>query len=265
MGAADPSFDVSLTTMAVRAILAPSDEPTGRAEMIADRLSQAIRLGLIRDREQLPSELKLAEHLGVSTVTLREALATLREKGLITTRRGRGGGTFVQTPDDPAQWLVQRLGQFSTHELRDLGDHRSAISGTAAHLAAQRALPQEIENLTHQVERLRVAGTVSDRRRADTQFNLEVAAAAQSPRLTREELRLRAEIGDLLWLQLDEDDHTASVRARARLVEAIDRRDAGLARRLAEQHVLADTARLLQLRLRIYDLGPTGEKFGAAS
>ena len=83
--------------------------------------------------------------------------------------------------------------------------------------------------------------------------------------MTREELRLRAEIGDLLWLQLDEDDHTASVRARARLVEAIDRRDADLARRLAEQHVLADTARLLRLRLRIYDLGPAGHLSGAAS
>jgi DNA-binding GntR family transcriptional regulator len=93
---------------------------------------------------------------------------------------------------------------------------------------------------------------MSERRRADTQFTIEVAAAAQSPRLTREELRLRGEVGDLLWLQLDERDHEDSVRARRELVEAIARRDGAMSRELAERHVAADTVRLLQLRLDIY-------------
>jgi GntR family transcriptional repressor for pyruvate dehydrogenase complex len=259
--ARDRTLDVGLTTVAVRAILAPPAEPAGRADLVAQRLGQAIRLGLILDREQLPPEAKLADQLGVATVTLREALATLREQGLIVTRRGRGGGTFVQAPTDLAQGLVQRLRQFTTQELRDLGDHRSAVSGMAARLAAERALPEEVQSLARQVERLRAAGTMSERRRADTQFNIEVAAAAQSPRLTREELRLRAEVGDLLWLQLDEDDHEASVQVRNQLVDAIGQGEPGRARDLAELHVAADTARLLQLRLRIYDL----ERPGGAS
>jgi DNA-binding FadR family transcriptional regulator len=255
--------NVGLTTVGARTILAPPEEPAGRADMVAHRLGQAIRLGLILDGERLPAETRLAEQMGVSTVTLREALAVLRERGLITTRRGRGGGTFVRAPEDVTQALVQRLRRFTTHDLRDLGDHRSAISGRAAWLAAERALPEEVENLDRQVERLRAAGTASERRRADTQFNIEVAAAAQSPRLTREELRLRAEVGDLLWLRPGEDDHEASVQARARLVEAIKRRRPDRARELAEQHVAADTTRLLQLRLRIYDLERT-ENLGGA-
>ena len=258
MTATDVSSHVGLTTVAARTILAPPAEPSGRVEMVEHRLSQAIRLGLILDGEQLPPETKLAEQLGVSTVTLREALAVLRQQGLITTRRGRGGGTFVQAPADLVQRLVQRLRQFTTQELRDLGDHRGAVSGMAARLAAERALPEEVQSLTRQVERLRAAGTTSERRRADTQFNIQVAAAAQSPRLTREELRLRAEVGDLLWLQLDENDHQASVVARAELVEAISRRQPFRARELAEQHVSTDTARMLQLRLRLYAVGRTG-------
>jgi len=245
--------------VAVRTILAPLDDASGRADLVARRLSEAIRLGLILDGERLPPEARLAEQLGVSTVTLREALAVLREQGLVTTRRGRGGGTFVRAPADHAGGLVQRLRRFSTHELRDLGDHRGAVSGTAARLAAERALPGEVENLARQVERLRVAATTSERRRADTQFTIEVAAAAQSPRLTREELRLRAEVGDLLWLQLDEADHLVSVQARSSLVEAIERRAALRARELAERHVAEDTARLVQLRLRISDLDRTGQ------
>jgi DNA-binding FadR family transcriptional regulator len=248
---------VGLTTVAARTLLAPGDQlgpagGLGRADQVVRRLSEAIRLGLILDGERLPPEARLAEQLGVSTVTLREALAVLREQGLVTTRRGRGGGTVVRAPGDLAGGLVRRLRGFTIQELRDLGDHRGAVSGTAARLAAERALPGEVENLSRQVQRLRAATTTSERRRADTQFTIEVAAAAQSPRLAREELRLRAEIGDLLWLQLDEDDHRESVRARDELVTAIQRRRPARARELAERHVAADTARLVRLRLRIY-------------
>jgi DNA-binding FadR family transcriptional regulator len=252
LGRRDGSTELGLTTVAVRAILAPRAEPSGRADQVAHRLSHAIRLGLILDGERLPPENQLSEQLGVSTVTLREALAGLRQQGLVTTRRGRGGGTFVRAPADLAEGLGRRLRQFTTQDLRDLGDHRGAVSGMAARLAAERALPEEIDGLARQVERLRAAATMSERRRADTQFTIEVAAAAQSPRLTSEELRLRGEVGDLLWLQLDESDHEDSVRARHELVEAIARRDAVLARELAERHVGADTVRLLQLRLDIY-------------
>ena len=246
--------DLGLTTVTVRALLSPVDDSAGRAGSVAHRLSQAIRLGLLLDGEQLPPESKLAEQMGVSTVTLREALAALRQQGLVVTRRGRGGGTFVRAPEDLAGELVQKLRQFSTQQLRDLGDHRGAVSGMAAKLAAERALPEEVENLSRQVERLGAAKTTSERRRADTQFNIELAAAAQSPRLTQEELRLRAEVGDLLWLQLDDADHEESVSARRDLVAAIRQRRAADARDLAERHVAADTQRLLQLRLQVYEI-----------
>lgn len=245
---------VGLTTAAVRTILGPPDEAGGRAEAVAHRLGEAIRLGLILDGERLPSETRLAEQLGVSTVTLREALAVLRNQQLVETRRGRGGGTVVRGPQDLAQGLVDRLRRFDAQDLRDLGDQRGAVSGAAARLAAQRALPGEVEGLHQQVERLLAAATRSERRRADTQFDVEVAAAAQSPRLTREVLRLRAEVGDLLSLQIDEQDHRDAVQARRALVEAIERRAADRARELAERQVELDTARLLRLRLGIHEL-----------
>src|SRR5882724_9025214 len=153
----DSPLGVGLTTATARAVLG-SSERGGRAEQIAARLGQAIRLGLILDGEQLPPEAQLAEQLGIATVTLREALATLREQGLVATRRGRGGGTFVRTPaDGSADVLARRLRQFSTQDIRELGDHRGAISATVARLAADRALPGEVEDLHRQVQRLRTA------------------------------------------------------------------------------------------------------------
>jgi DNA-binding FadR family transcriptional regulator len=232
---------MTLTTATARTLLMPLDG--GRAELVARRLGEAIRLGLLADGDRLPPERRLAEQLGVAPVTLREALAMLREEGLVTTRRGRRGGTFVHAPAD----LGEPLRRFSVQELRDLGDHRRAIAGTAAQLAAERALPEEVGRLREQLERLRAAVLPSDRRRADTQFTIEVAAAAQSPRLTREEARLRAEVGDLL--ALGRDDHAALVRERVLLVRAIAGRRSARARQLAEKHVVAETARLIELRL----------------
>ena len=64
-------------------------------ETTVEQLATAIRLGVFVDGEQLPPERDLAERLGVSRNTLREAIAALRDSGLVTTRRGRGGGTVV--------------------------------------------------------------------------------------------------------------------------------------------------------------------------
>jgi len=249
----DSPLGVGLTTATARAILG-SSERGGRAEQIAARLGQAIRLGLILDGEQLPPEAQLAEQLGIATVTLREALATLREQGLVATRRGRSGGTFARAPlDDEPDALPRRLREFSTQDIRELSDHRSAISGMAAFLAAERALPNEIGGLQAQLDRLRAAKSLSERRRADTQFTIEVAAAAQSSRLTQQEVLLRAEVGDLLWLQRTDADHEESVESRSQLIEAIRSRKAEQARELAELHVATDTRRLLALRLDCYD------------
>jgi GntR family transcriptional regulator, transcriptional repressor for pyruvate dehydrogenase complex len=243
----------ALTTVRARTVFAPLDEG-GRAGTVARRLAQAITLGLLLDGERLPAETELASQFGVSPVTLREALAALREAGLVETRRGRRGGSFVRAPADgeagaQAAQLTGQLRQLSLHELRDIGDHRAAVAGTAARLAAQRALPGEVATLREHVGRLRAAGTLSERRRADARIHIEIAAAAQSPRLTREEMTLWSEVGDLVWLPVTGGQVPGVSSEHDALIDAIEQQDGEHARRLAEQHVLAETSRLLDLRL----------------
>jgi GntR family transcriptional repressor for pyruvate dehydrogenase complex len=245
--------EFGLTTATIRAILRADTDATGRADQIAQRLGQAIRLGLILDGEQLPSESELSRRLGVAPVTLREALATLRERGLVVTRRGRAGGTLAHMPvDDNVDGAPPRLVEFSTQDIRELGDHRRAISGMAARLAAERAMPEEVDDLVTQVERLRVATTPGDRRRADAQLSLVIAAAAQSTRLTHEEQQFRVEIGDLLWQPLSGGELATSIRSRELLVEAIAAHEPDRARVLAEGNIIVDTDRLLALRIGLY-------------
>jgi GntR family transcriptional regulator, transcriptional repressor for pyruvate dehydrogenase complex len=242
---------VSVPSVRARSVFAPIDAG-GRADTVARRLSQAIGLGLLLDGERLPAESHLAGQFGVSPVTLREALATLRSVGLVETRRGRGGGSFVRAPEEPQSAHLERLLRLlSLHELQDIGDHRAAIAGAAAKLAAQRALDGDLETLREHAERLRGAATLTARRRADARLHVEIAAVAQSPRLTREEMDLWAEVGDLVWLAVSDDQAGTVAAEHDALVDAIESQQPERARGLAEQHVRAETERLLGLRLRL--------------
>lgn len=244
----DSALDVGLTTGALRAIMAAPGTGLGRAEDLARRLGDAIRVGVILDGERLPSEARLAAQLGVASVTLREVLRILRGEGLIATRRGHGGGTVVTAPER-AESFATRLARLSLSEIRDLGDQRYAIFAAASELATARAVSRDLVHLRAHVERLSAGSDAGELRRADSLFTVEVAVAAQSPRLAREDLRLRAEVGDLLWMQPGREEIDRAVSLRTELVEAIAARD-GLAARTAARAVIdQDTRRLVHSRL----------------
>jgi DNA-binding FadR family transcriptional regulator len=233
-----------------RAVFSPVDS-TARVDAVARRLTDAIALGLLADGEQLPSEAELAGLLGVSTVTLREALMALRQQGLVETRRGRGGGSFVRTPAEAVDPSV-RLRTFGADELRDLGDHYAAIAGAAARLAAQRSLPGDVSPLVRSLDDMSQARSPAQLRRLDGRFHIEVAAASQSARLTREEIRLQADIGPLIWLDHEHQSGRARVYAQHRAIaDAVQRGDCDQARDVAERHVFEAIERLIELRLAL--------------
>ena len=73
-------------------------------EGCVEQLATAIRLGVFPLGSALPPERDLAERMGVSRATLREAIAALRTAGMVRTTRGRGGGTVVSyRPEAPAK------------------------------------------------------------------------------------------------------------------------------------------------------------------
>jgi DNA-binding FadR family transcriptional regulator len=226
----------------------------GRTDAVIQRITESVALGLLSDGEQLPSETELSAQLGVSTVTLREALASLREQGLVETKRGRNGGSFVRAPGDPTKAVLRaQLAALSVSDLRDAGDELAAVSGAAARLAASRASTDNVRRLLSLAGRVEEAAGVGDRTRADTRFHIEVAVAAASERLTRAEVSLQAELGVLLWLPgaTDEDARKAAEQHHA-IALAISREDSTLARTLAEQHVEANTHKLIEARIELH-------------
>ena len=229
-------------------VFAPLNTGGRAADEVARRISEAVGLGLIADGEQLPSEVALSGALNVSTVTLREALTVLRQKGLVETRRGRGGGSFVRAPVDPSvPRLRTLLRDTGAHELREIGDMQLAVSGKAARLAASRASEDQLARLRGLIGQLAGAHTAGERRRADGRFHIEVAAAAQSARLTRQEIDLQSEIGELLWIPFGEAvAHQDAVAQHHAILTAVEEGDGSLARARAEEHAESGVSRLIE-------------------
>jgi DNA-binding FadR family transcriptional regulator len=236
-----------------RAVFAPLDDGAMRSETVVRRLGSAIALGIIVDGEQLPAELQLAASLNVSTVTLRDALSDLRARGLVETRRGRGGGSFVVASQAALTELSRgRLRELGSTDLRELGDVRAAVSGAAARLAAQRASDPEIGRLRETLDRLESAEGGTEQRRIEGRWFIDVAAAAQSVRLTREEIELQFELGQLLWgTERTATELGLALESHRRVVDAIDARDGALARDLTEQQIAAVTSRLIEAHVRL--------------
>lgn len=223
-----------------------------RADAIVGRLTEAITLGLLTDGEQLPSEVVMAQRLGVSTLTLREALAELRRQGLVETRRGRGGGSFVQTRGGLVTRLTDQLLHTTPSELRDRGDEHGAVAGAAAGLAAQRADEDDVQRLRHLLAAQDWAIDAEQARRADNRLHIDIAVASQSIRLTRAAVRLQGEVGALLWLVAGDGWDVSDAVARYRhLVDAIAAGDVTTAVALAHEHVAQTTRALTATHLRL--------------
>jgi DNA-binding FadR family transcriptional regulator len=243
-------------SVARAAVFAPL-EGSGRAELVARRLTDAIVLGVLRNGERLPSESGLAKEFGVATVTAREALDSLRKMGLVTTKRGRDGGSFVTfTGSGNERLLGERLEGISRVELRDSGVHYAAIAGATAELAADRTTEIDVEDLRRIIGQTDF-GSESATRRGQGAFRLEVAALSQSARLVREELRLQAEFGPLLWLCLRSQDYRDRCRtAQHDVASAIEARDGEGARRAIVRQITEAVEWLIEVKA---DLEVEGE------
>lgn len=230
----------------------------GLVESVTQRLTEAVRIGYLSPGEQLPPEAALARQLDVSTVTLREALAVLRSRGLIETKRGRNGGSFVcERGSTTAAVLRARLGDVAVADLRDIGDEWLAVFPMSAMLAARRADAAGLDRMYRLVESLPHEKSLDGRARTLSKFHVEVALASQSERLTRAELRLQSEIGDIFWTPMPKSPEGEVEVSKlsdecGELVASIREEDAARSRAVAETRVQGAMDRLIAMALELH-------------
>jgi DNA-binding FadR family transcriptional regulator len=236
----------------------------GRAEQVAQRLTDGIVLGVLSAGERLPSEPELARRFGVALITVREGLGILREAGLVETRRGREGGSFVVADDaDHRSLITTRLRGLAQVELSDMAVYFGAILAGIAERAAERASAGDAERLAAWLAAADF-GTAASARTNQGGFFLEVAVLSQSARLVREQIRLQAEFGPLLLLSLDDDEQRADAAAHDhRIVRAVAAHRPAEAREAAGDLVRGLSVPLLAAKARIERGGALDEPVSA--
>jgi GntR family transcriptional repressor for pyruvate dehydrogenase complex len=228
-------------------------------ESTVEHLAMAIRLGVFTEGERLPPERDLADRLKVGRATLREAIGALRQAGLVSTHRGRTGGTIVlyrggSQPDDAPD--LNDLTDLSRarrtpDEIADTLAFRGVVEPGAARLAAladltaaQRSWLREALDATVGVE------DDGARRIADSRLHLAIAALSGSPRLVEAVTQARSLTAGLLSrIPVLTPNIAHSDAQHAEIVEAVLNGDDQRARLVMEEHCEATSALLRALIL----------------
>lgn len=244
----DQKVDDRIEPSAVETVIRGGGSVFNVYETTVERLGAAIKMGLYQAGEQLPNERDLAQLMGVSRTTLREAIRVLVAQGFLRVQRGRGGGTFVaqEVLFPTVLELQQRLSQ-QGKTLGAILDYRLVVEPGVAELAAQRidgSQVQALQSLVHQMTK--VTHRFQEHRRLDTEFHWLIARSTQVERLAAVVAGIHTELSDLLMVIPHSPAACAdSASQHQQLLEAIQTGQATLARTLMADHV-ARTSSLLK-------------------
>ncbi len=151
-------------------------------QQVANSIAQAIRDGVHRPGQRLPSERDLAEDYKVSRPTVREAMIALEIRGLVEARHG--SGVYVpeaprpETPRPEAPAPDLDIGAFELTEARRL------IEGEVAALAAATITEEELEELATIMDDMVVENDANVKgERADRRFHVTIARASRNSAL----------------------------------------------------------------------------------
>jgi DNA-binding FadR family transcriptional regulator len=177
-------------------VFKPVRPPTTFEETV-ERLGTAIRAGILPAGSRLPPERMLADRLGISRSTLRQALAALVHSGHLVSLRGRNGGTFVTDRPPLSEAAVMPLGADAWAVL----DFRFAIETGVTLLAAKRARAEQLDRLDVLVAKMGEVAELDDfepYRRADILFHITVAEAAESSELVSAMTEVQDQMSELI-------------------------------------------------------------------
>lgn len=125
-----------------------------RPVRVADEIKHWVVERDLAPGARLPSEAEMIEIFAVSKGTVREAMRILEAQGLIVTRTGPGGGSFVdQVSSERARSLLANYFYFQDLSVADIYQMRRALEPEMAASLAGRLSPAALDELQALAER----------------------------------------------------------------------------------------------------------------
>jgi len=216
------------------------------SHVIVDQIKQLIRDGSLQPGDRLPNERDLCQQLGVSRVTVREALRVLEANGLIQVRLGAQGGSFLTTPSpEMVGDNLAHLMSLSPITASAAIEARQIFELGILPLVIERATDDDLAELRALVDEARAAREADDySAKMSAAFHIRLAACTHNPAL---EALMQSFHGPLLTSLLEAKNAapsmgTVGVQEHESIVDAIAERDLARAQEILSVH-LERTAR----------------------
>lgn len=219
-------------------------------EQVVAQLREHAEAAGLRRGDRLPSERELAERLGVSRASVKQAIVVLEVQDLVEIRHG--GGTYLLKDSltaEPVATLVDRR-----RRLPDVLDAREALEAKTAELAAVRRTDEDLRRIDEALETMRGEveggspatdagaagpdGAGSPGEEGDKLFHAAVTAAAHSELLTEFMREIADQIAESRHESLREPGRPAtSLAQHTRIADAVRDGDADAAVAAMREHL----------------------------
>jgi len=201
-------------------------------QSVAEQIAELIDAGAYPPGTRLPGERELAERLGVSRVTIREAEIALQAIGRLEIKTG--SGVYVSENTTAIADALPRASAFEVTEARLL------VESEAAALAAHNISDDSIARLGELVERMGYSDEATANA-SDQEFHLTIADASNNVAMlhtVKSLWRMREELPEVKATYDSVCEHDAESRtAEHRAVfEALKARDPAAARAAMREH-----------------------------
>ena len=157
-------------------------EPEKLSDAVVRQIEQLILQGVLRPGERLPAERELAERLSVSRPSLRNAISTLQDKGLVSTKAG--AGVYVADVLGSA-FSPALIDLFARHEeaVFDYLSFRRDMEGLAAERATKVASDTDLQVVAAVFKRMETAQgkrNAKEEAQLDAQFHMAIIEASHN-------------------------------------------------------------------------------------
>lgn len=223
--------------MSAMRILRPLDRPPLLHVSVQDSLKRYIVENALKGGDVLPAEAMLARNLGVSRNSVREAVKALESLGMLETRRGIGVFVRAFSLDALIDNLPYALGQ-SLRDIEEIIEIRKTLEVAMVERAIERISPDDLVALRKILDEMRHKAERGESfAQADQTFHSLLFRVLDNRMLTR--------MIEVFWLAFrraaelidtENPNPMQTYRDHEAIVEAVEQRDASLARERLARH-----------------------------
>jgi DNA-binding FadR family transcriptional regulator len=155
------------------------------SNVVVDQIKDAVFQKKLKAGDKLPSERQLMDQFKTSRVTIREAIKTLEQFGILEIKRGIEGGAFIRDPNTKfVSNFLQDMFSMEKIKISDLTEARMAIEPFSVRLATERITEDSLEKVRQNIQEARECldrKNKNDARLLDLEFHRLIAQASQNP------------------------------------------------------------------------------------